>query len=110
MLIFHRTGARQTLAMFPESEDRKQTTYLSPVRSGSAQFVALQNKVYNLCRKLVVGDPTAEGTFMGALISTEHLNKVKGYVDIARKEGATILCGEEALNLPDKNKNVSTCS
>lgn len=55
-------------------------------------------------KKLVVGDPRAEGTFMGALISKEHLAKVKGYVDIARQEGASILCGDEELNLPEKNK------
>jgi hypothetical protein len=40
------------------------------------------------------------------LISKEHLAKVKGYVEIAEKEGATILCGKEELKLPDKNKNV----
>lgn len=56
-------------------------------------------------KKLVVGDPKAEGTFMGALISKEHLAKVKGYVDIARKGGASILCGDEPLNLADRNKN-----
>ena len=45
---------------------------------------------------------------MGALISKEHLAKVKGYVDLARKEGATINCGEgvDELVLPDKNKKV----
>lgn len=43
---------------------------------------------------------------MGALISKEHLAKVKGYVDIAEKEGATIACGKEELNLEDSIKNV----
>lgn len=42
---------------------------------------------------------------MGALISKEHLAKVKGYVDIAEKEGATIACGKEELNLEDSIKN-----
>ncbi|KAH3881785.1 2-aminomuconic semialdehyde dehydrogenase-like [Dreissena polymorpha] len=55
-------------------------------------------------KKLVVGDPKSPDSFMGALISKEHLAKVRGYVDIARQEGATILCGDEPLNLPERNK------
>lgn len=54
----------------------------------------------------MVGNPKNEKTFMGALISKEHLAKVKGYVDIAEKEGATIACGKEELNLEDSIKNV----
>ena len=43
---------------------------------------------------------------MGALISKEHLAKVKGYVELAEKDGATIACGREELNLDDTIKNV----
>ena len=57
----------------------------------------------------MVGDPKDDKTFTGALISKEHLAKVKGYVDVAEKEGATILCGKEELSLSDRNKNVRTC-
>lgn len=40
-------------------------------------------------------------------MSKEHLAKVIGYVELARKEGCNILCGHgvEELDLPDKNKN-----
>ena len=58
------------------------------------------------CRKIVVGDPKDDKSFLGALISKEHLAKVNGYVEIAEKEGATILCGKEELKLPVENKNV----
>lgn len=44
-------------------------------------------------RGLVVGDPLDERTRIGALISEAHLNKVLGYIDLARKEGGTILAG-----------------
>ena len=46
---------------------------------------------------------------LGALISKEHMAKVKGYIDLARSEGCSILCGDgvEELSLPDHNKNVS---
>ena len=45
---------------------------------------------------------------LGALISKEHMAKVKGYVELARKEGCSILCGDgiESLTLSEKNKNV----
>ena len=46
---------------------------------------------------------------MGALISKEHLAKVKGYVALAREEGCSVLSGEgvEQLELPTKNQGVS---
>jgi len=62
--------------------------------------------MFRSSRKLNVGDPQSPDTFTGALISKEHLAKVRGYVEVARKEGANIVCGEEPLNLPDRNRNV----
>jgi phenylacetaldehyde dehydrogenase len=40
-----------------------------------------------------VGDPLDPGTLMGPLITEEHLNKVSGYLDIGRGEGATLVAG-----------------
>ena len=53
-----------------------------------------------------MGDPSDPNNKLGALISKEHLAKVKGYVDLARKEGCKIHCGHgvEELVLPEKNK------
>jgi 1-pyrroline dehydrogenase len=42
---------------------------------------------------LNVGDPLAEGTEMGPLVSEEQLERVSGFVDRARKEGAEVLTG-----------------
>jgi 1-pyrroline dehydrogenase len=42
---------------------------------------------------LKVGDPLAEGTEMGPLVSEEQLERVSGFVDRARKEGAEVLTG-----------------
>ena len=66
-------------------------------------------QVYIYFRKLRVGDPTNADNFIGALISKEHLAKVKGYVVMAGQEGASILCGDEDLTseLPEKYKQVS---
>src|SRR6476646_9496076 len=43
--------------------------------------------------KIVVGDPTDKATQMGPQVSEEQLNRIKGYVDIAREEGATVVAG-----------------
>jgi len=40
-----------------------------------------------------IGDPSDESTQLGALISAEHLQKVEGYVSIAREEGGEVLTG-----------------
>src|SRR5467141_1915740 len=42
---------------------------------------------------LKVGDPLAEGTEMGPLVSEEQLARVSGFVDRARKAGAEVLTG-----------------
>ncbi len=46
-------------------------------------------------QSLNVGDPNDEKTDMGALISKGHLEKVTGYIDLAKEEGGTILIGGE---------------
>ncbi|WP_102505565.1 betaine-aldehyde dehydrogenase [Salinivibrio kushneri] len=43
--------------------------------------------------KLVIGDPTDMNTQVGALISTEHLNKVMTAIETAKQSGATLLTG-----------------
>jgi aminomuconate-semialdehyde/2-hydroxymuconate-6-semialdehyde dehydrogenase len=56
-------------------------------------------------QKLVVGDPIDPKTEQGALISAEHLAKVRGYLDLARKEGGTILCGGQVVSPPGRCAN-----
>ncbi|XP_069743383.1 2-aminomuconic semialdehyde dehydrogenase isoform X5 [Narcine bancroftii] len=57
-------------------------------------------------RKWKVGIPSDPTANMGALISREHLEKVKSYINLAKNEGAKILCGEgiDSLNIPEKNR------
>ena len=43
--------------------------------------------------RMRIGDPLDPATQVGALISEAHMQKVLGYIDIGRKEGATLLCG-----------------
>jgi betaine-aldehyde dehydrogenase len=43
--------------------------------------------------RIKVGDPMNKETLMGPQVSEEQLNRIKGYVDIAKNEGATVLAG-----------------
>jgi acyl-CoA reductase-like NAD-dependent aldehyde dehydrogenase len=43
--------------------------------------------------KIVVGDTSDKATQMGPQVSEEQLNRIKGYVDIARSEGAAVVAG-----------------
>ncbi|MFF7448397.1 MULTISPECIES: aldehyde dehydrogenase family protein [unclassified Streptomyces] len=45
--------------------------------------------------RLKVGDPRAADTVVGPVISAEHRERVEGYVEIGRKEGATVVAGGE---------------
>ncbi len=56
-------------------------------------------------RSLVVGDPLDPTTQQGALISEQHLAKVASYVELARAEGGTILCGGERVHLLGRCRN-----
>ncbi|WP_442596001.1 2-hydroxymuconic semialdehyde dehydrogenase [Parapusillimonas sp. JC17] len=48
------------------------------------------------CEALVVGRPEDPDVDMGPLISLEHRSKVLSYYQLAREEGAAILCGGDA--------------
>jgi 5-carboxymethyl-2-hydroxymuconic-semialdehyde dehydrogenase len=44
-------------------------------------------------RNLLVGDPLDAKTIIGPMISAAHLAKVRSYIELGPKEGATLLCG-----------------
>ena len=45
------------------------------------------------------GDPLDESTQQGALVSEAHLQKVLGYIGLAKQEGGTLLCGGKRIHL-----------
>ena len=55
-----------------------------------ADFVA---KFTERAKRIIVGDPLDETTIVGPMISKAHLAKVKSYIELGPKEGATLLCG-----------------
>ena len=44
-------------------------------------------------KRISVGDPLDEKTLIGPMISQGHLAKVRSYIELGPKEGATLLCG-----------------
>ncbi len=49
--------------------------------------------------RINVGDPMDNATHMGPQVSAEQLSRIKSYVDVAQKEGATVLAGGESPQL-----------
>ena len=44
-------------------------------------------------QRITVGDPLDDATIVGPMISQAHLAKVRSYIELGPKEGATLLCG-----------------
>jgi betaine-aldehyde dehydrogenase len=55
--------------------------------------------------RVKVGDPMDKTTQMGPQVSAEQLARIKGYVDIARGEGATVFTGGGTPELEGNFKN-----
>jgi len=55
--------------------------------------------------RVKVGDPMDMTTQMGPQVSEEQLTRIRGYVDIARNEGATVFTGGGAPELEGNFKN-----
>lgn len=55
-----------------------------------ADFVA---RFTERAKRISVGDPLQDSTIIGPMITPNHLEKVRGYIDSGRREGATLLCG-----------------
>ncbi len=55
--------------------------------------------------RIKVGDPMDKATSMGPQVSQEQLNRIKGYVDIAREEGATVFAGGAQPQLDSEFQN-----
>jgi acyl-CoA reductase-like NAD-dependent aldehyde dehydrogenase len=67
--------------------------------AGSRLFVhdsiyeSFVGKLVAKVKGIKVGDPMKEDTQLGPIISREQMEKILSYVEIGKKEGATLLCG-----------------
>ena len=48
---------------------------------------------------LKIGDPLNEDTDVGAIVSKPHFEKIMSYIDLAKKEGGTILTGGDCVSM-----------
>jgi len=56
-------------------------------------YAEFARKIAERAQRISVGDPMDEKTIIGPMISAAHLEKVRRYIDMGPKEGATLLCG-----------------
>lgn len=59
---------------------------------------AFVERLVEKTKQLRIGDPSDPTTDVGALISEAHLQKVTGYLELAKKEGGTIATGGNRLD------------
>ncbi len=56
-------------------------------------YADFAHKFAERARRISVGDPLDEKTLIGPMISPGHLEKVRRYIELGPREGATLLCG-----------------
>ncbi|MFN5324628.1 MAG: aldehyde dehydrogenase [Bacteroidota bacterium] len=54
-------------------------------------------------KQLQVGDPLNDANRMGAIVSEQHMNKILSYIELAKQEGGTILCGGARIHPEGEN-------
>ncbi len=54
---------------------------------------AVLEQVATVARELVPGDPLDASTKLGAIVDAQQLQRVLGYIDIGRQDGARLACG-----------------
>ena len=52
---------------------------------------------------MTIGNPSDENTDIGSVISSEHMEKVISYIELAKQEGGKISTGGSKLTLPSPN-------
>ncbi|WP_404364394.1 betaine-aldehyde dehydrogenase [Marinobacter sp.] len=57
----------------------------------------VERVIERLKANLVIGDPADPRTNFGALVSRQHMEKVLHYIDLGKKEGATLALGGERV-------------
>ncbi|MDO8739393.1 aldehyde dehydrogenase family protein [Candidatus Deferrimicrobium sp.] len=78
--------------------------------AGSRLFVhdaiydQFMGKLVAKVKGLKIGNPMKEDTQLGPIVSREQMEKVLSYIEIGKKEGATLLCGGTRVTDPELAK------
>ncbi|MFL5765064.1 MAG: aldehyde dehydrogenase [Bacteroidia bacterium] len=62
-------------------------------------YEKFKNEFVERVKKLKVGDPTAEDTKLGAVVSKPHMEKVLSYIELAQQEGGKVIAGGHQVKL-----------
>lgn len=68
-------------------------------------YTEFRDELVRRAKQLRVGDPLADDTQQGAVVSREHQRKIMRAIEQARREGGTILCGGETIQLEGRCAN-----
>jgi len=69
-------------------------------------YAKFADRFVERAKNLTVGDPLNDKTIVGPMISQAHLSKVRSYIELGPKEGATLACGGlEIPDLPESMRN-----
>ena len=67
--------------------------------SGKSLKEQLLPKIVALTKEIKPQDPLSSDTTFGALINEVHMNKVLGYIESGKEEGAQLICGGQRVNV-----------
>jgi aminomuconate-semialdehyde/2-hydroxymuconate-6-semialdehyde dehydrogenase len=62
-------------------------------------YTEFKNAFIEIVKNQKVGPPRDSDSKLGAVVSKGHMVKVLSYIDLAKEEGGTILCGGEQLHM-----------
>lgn len=107
-------GGKNPVIIFEDCDfDAMMSTTLRSSFSNNGQIclcgsrIYVQRSIYDRFRDelvkrtqfIKIGDPMAEVTDLGAIVSKDHLSKIQSYINLAEVEGGSVLCGGEVLQL-----------
>jgi aminomuconate-semialdehyde/2-hydroxymuconate-6-semialdehyde dehydrogenase len=64
----------------------------------ASMYDQFKNEFIERVKQLRVGDPLLEDSKQGAIVSRQHFEKITRAIELAEKEGGTVLCGGKVVN------------
>lgn len=68
-------------------------------------YERFKNDLVSRAMEMSIADPLEEGTQIGAIVSRPHMEKILSYIELAKEEGGTILCGGNRVELTGRCEN-----
>ena len=68
-------------------------------------YMAFRDEFIAQVQQLTVADPLSDNTNLGAIVSKGHHHKVLDYIELAKREGATVLTGGHPITLTGRCAN-----